>query len=75
MRTSLIGSIAMMTVLCVLALGTTVAAARMATEQEEHESYSGCTCQFGYGAGSCTDAVACSAEGGRCVRACVIPPE
>lgn len=70
MRISLIGSVTI--VLAVLGLGVSSAAARVATQLEEHNSYSGCYCQFGYG-GNCGDSVECSSQGGRCIRACVIP--
>jgi hypothetical protein len=69
MRTPLAG---FMLGLAVLGSGISSAAARNATQPEEHFNYSGCYCQFGYG-GSCTDSVECSSEGGHCVRACVIP--
>jgi hypothetical protein len=71
MRLQLIGSA--MIVLSVLALGLCSAAARQATQLEEHKYYSGCTCSFGYGSNPCSDAVACASEGGRCVRSCTIP--
>jgi hypothetical protein len=70
MRISIVGP---MIGLAVLASGISSAVARNATQREEHFNYSGCYCQFGYG-GSCTESVSCSSEGGRCVRACVVPP-
>lgn len=69
MRLLLIGSLAI--VLSLFGVGIPSASARVATQLQEHNSYSGCFCQFGYG-GSCANSVACASEGGRCVRACVI---
>lgn len=53
--------------------GVWSATARIATPLEEHYSYAGCYCHFGYGTSGCSDAVACTSEGGLCARACVIP--
>lgn len=71
MRPSLMGSI--IGTLIVLGLGLSPATARSATQLEEHNSYAGCFCSFGYGTNSCSDAVSCQSEGGRCTRACTIP--
>ena len=30
----------------------------------------GCVCHFGYGGNDCVTAVACQAEGGRCIKSC-----
>jgi hypothetical protein len=70
MRISILGSV--MLGFAVLISGVSSAVARNATQLEEHSNYSGCYCQFGYG-GSCTDSVECTSEGGRCIRACVVP--
>jgi hypothetical protein len=72
MRPSVIGSIT--GTLIGLGLGLSCAAGREATPLEEHNSYTGCICNFGYGPNSCSDAVSCESEGGRCTRACRIPP-
>jgi hypothetical protein len=71
MRIPLIGSVTI--ILTVLGLGISAATARVATQLEEHNNYSGCYCQFGYGSNPCGDSVECASEGGRCVRACVMP--
>jgi hypothetical protein len=71
MRPSVIGSI--IGTLILLGPGLSPAAAREATQLEEHNSYAGCVCNFGYGPNSCSDVVSCESEGGRCTRACRIP--
>lgn len=66
--------ITIMLVLVMLGTGATSSLARTATQREEHFHYSGCICHFGYGS-SCADSVACASEGGKCLRACVLPKQ
>jgi hypothetical protein len=72
MRPSLVGAAA---ALILFGFGVSSVAARFASQAEQHGSYAGCVCNFGYDPNSCEAAVSCESEGGRCGRSCVIPRE